>query len=63
LISEPKDDNARSLVARDRQNFSEIQIEGKHNSALSLGFRCDLGVGKTNETFFAEVDRVVISLS
>lgn len=49
--------------ARDRENVSEIQIEGKHNSGLRHGFRRDLGVGKTNETFIAKVDRVVICAS
>lgn len=63
LISQPKDDYARSLAARDRENISEIQIEGKHNSALRHGFRRDPGVGKPNETFIAEVHRVVISPS
>ena len=42
LISQPKDDDARSRAARDRENVSEIQIKGKHNSALHHSFRGDL---------------------
>ena len=60
LVSQPKDDDARSFAARGRENVSEIQIEGKHNSALRHGFRRDPGVGETDEPFVAEVDRFVI---
>ena len=63
LISQPKDNDARGLAARGRKNVSEIQIECKHNSALRDGFRHDLRVGKTNEIFVAEVDRIVICRS
>ena len=45
------------------ENVSEIQIEGEHNSTLSHSFRRDLGIRKTNETFVAQVNRVVISPS
>lgn len=39
LISKPKSDDAWSLAMRGRENVSEIQIEGKHNSTLSHSFR------------------------
>ena len=44
-----------------RENVSEIQIECEHNSALCHGFRRDLGIGKTDESFVAEMDRFMIS--
>ena len=47
----------------DRDNVSEIQIECEHNSVLRHRFRRDLGIGKTNETLVAEMDRVMISRS
>jgi len=34
-ISESKDNDTRSLAARDRENVTEIQIVGKHKSLRS----------------------------
>src|SRR5205085_12660952 len=61
LISQAEDDDARRFTARHGENVSEIQIECKHRPALSRCFCDDLGIGKSNETFFAEMHCIVVS--
>ena len=46
--------------ARHGENVSEIQIEGEHDPLLSGSFGDDIGIGKPNQTFVAEMHRVVI---
>ena len=60
LISQSKNDDARTLAPCGRENVPEIQVEREHNSALGYSFCCDLGIGKTDEAFVAEMDCVMI---
>jgi len=61
LISQSKDHDARPLAPGGCEYVSKIQIECKNNSVLCHGFHRDLRVGKTDEAFVAEVDRVMMS--
>lgn len=42
-----------------RKNISKIQVEGEHDSVLPQCFLDDLCIGELNETFVAQMDRVV----
>ena len=59
-VPESKEYDADRCIAGQRENFTEIQIEGQDNALLNSGLAEDFPVGETVQSFVAKVNCIMI---